>query len=88
MTPNALLECNWDNACGCQNNANVKVFCKHVQRCLNDVKGDLKQYVKPWQKPEAWRRQTSSSVWSPPGAHDALEGVRVLHDNRQVRQPR
>ena len=34
VTPNALLECNWDNACGCQNNANVKVFCKHVQRCL------------------------------------------------------
>lgn len=86
VTPSALLDFKWDSACGCQKNANVPLFCKHVQRALADVKGDAKQYVKPWSRPEAWRRQTAV-VWTPPGAHEAIEGVRELHDVGQVRVP-
>ena len=83
VAPAALLRGDWESACGCQNNANKKVYCKHVQRCVLDVRGDPKAYVKAWQTPEAWRRQTMV-VWSPPGAQDALEGVRSLHENGQV----
>ena len=83
VAPAALVRGDWESACGCQNNANKKVYCKHVQRCVLDVRGDPKAYVKAWQTPEAWRRQTMV-VWSPPGAQDALEGVRSLHENGQV----
>ena len=86
MTPSDLLESKWDSACGCQKNANVPLFCRHIQRVLADSKGDSKQYVKRWRTPEAWRKQTTV-VWAPPGAREAIEGVRHLYQIYQVNAP-
>ena len=86
VTPSDLLESKWESACGCRKNANVPNFCKHIQRVLADSKGDSKFYVKDWQRPEAWRQQTTV-VWAPPGAREAVEGVRRLYELCQVPAP-
>ena len=83
VDPDKLLSGNYEEACDCMNNANVPLFCKHVQRCLCDNRSNWRFYAKYYQRPGAWRLQ-SCPAWQPPGAAHALEGAKELHGRGEV----
>lgn len=83
VCPSAVPLGSFETACTCELNANVDVFCHHVQKCISFHKLSVAAFVKPWQSPSAWREQCMP-VWQPPGAPDAVDRANELLKGRQV----